>query len=224
MPVGTSPRRSTLLSDRSRRPGSADGGTPTIPRTFTYSSSTVVSQWQDKSGLNRHFNQGTVANQPNRNGTQNGHTTVLFDGTNDSLDCPSWAMTRPVSMFAVARNTAASGQRDILVTAADGRIYRTACTGTIDIYQGAVLSTGVQWGTTLFQLVYALFNAASSKIALNGGTETSGNAGTQPFNSGATTPVLVRPWAGPSSGRARSLRSSSTTGRPPWIASRSRRT
>ena len=32
--------------------------------TFSYSSGTVVSQWRDKSGLNNHVSQATVANQP----------------------------------------------------------------------------------------------------------------------------------------------------------------
>jgi len=46
------------------------------PASFTYSSGNVVSQWNDKSGLNRHLVQGTVAKQPTRSGTQNGHATV----------------------------------------------------------------------------------------------------------------------------------------------------
>jgi hypothetical protein len=53
--------------------------------TFTFSSSTIVSQWRDKSGNNRHLSQGTVGAQPNRNGTQNGLATVVFDGVDDSL-------------------------------------------------------------------------------------------------------------------------------------------
>lgn len=58
---------------------------PTDASTFTFSSSTVVSQWGDKSSSARHMAQGTVANQPNRNGTHNGLTTVTFDGSNDYL-------------------------------------------------------------------------------------------------------------------------------------------
>ena len=53
--------------------------------TFSYSSGTVVSQWRDKSGLNNHVAQSTVANQPSRSSTKNSRKTVVFDGSNDNL-------------------------------------------------------------------------------------------------------------------------------------------
>lgn len=48
--------------------------------TFSYSSTTVVSQWRDKSGLNNHVSQSTVASQPNRNVVKNSRKSVYFDG------------------------------------------------------------------------------------------------------------------------------------------------
>ena len=48
--------------------------------TFSYSSGTVVSQWRDKSGLNNHVSQATVANQPSRSTTKNSRKTLVFDG------------------------------------------------------------------------------------------------------------------------------------------------
>lgn len=48
--------------------------------TFSYSSGTVVSQWRDKSGLNNHVTQSTVASQPNRNTVKNSRKSVYFDG------------------------------------------------------------------------------------------------------------------------------------------------
>jgi hypothetical protein len=48
--------------------------------TFSYSSGTVVSQWRDKSGLNNHVAQSTVASQPNRNTVKNSRKSVYFDG------------------------------------------------------------------------------------------------------------------------------------------------
>lgn len=47
---------------------------------FVYSSGTVVSQWRDKSGLNNHVAQSTVASQPNRNVVKNSRKSVYFDG------------------------------------------------------------------------------------------------------------------------------------------------
>ena len=48
--------------------------------TFSYSSGAVVSQWRDKSGLNNHVAQSTVASQPNRNVVKNSRKSVYFDG------------------------------------------------------------------------------------------------------------------------------------------------
>lgn len=48
---------------------------------FTYSSGSLVSQWNDKSGNGRHVSQATGSKQPTRTGTQNGMSTVVFDAT-----------------------------------------------------------------------------------------------------------------------------------------------
>lgn len=49
---------------------------------FVYSSGTEVSQWRDKSGLNNHANQATVANQPSRNTVVNSRKSVNFSSAN----------------------------------------------------------------------------------------------------------------------------------------------
>ena len=67
--------------------------------TFTYSSGTVVSQWGDKSGNNRHLTQATTLNQPNRNGTRNGLSTVVFDGNNPWMATSAFTMTQPFTIF-----------------------------------------------------------------------------------------------------------------------------
>ena len=159
--------------------------------TFTYSSGTVVSQWNDKSGTAQHFAQATGANQPNRNGTQNGHTTVVFDGSTDTLSCSVAGMVHPVTMFAVARNTASSGQRNLISYSSDGRIFRTSG-GTIDIYQGSFLSSGTSWGTTDFHSVSAVFNGASSLIAVDGGSDTTGTSGGGSFDTGSAAVGALR--------------------------------
>ena len=47
---------------------------------------TNVSQWDDKSGNNRHATQGTAADQPTYSATGlNGKPSLLFDGTNDVM-------------------------------------------------------------------------------------------------------------------------------------------
>jgi hypothetical protein len=52
----------------------------TDPAQFTFSSSNVVSAWNDKSGNSNNFTQATVAYQPTRTSD-----LVIFDGSNDIL-------------------------------------------------------------------------------------------------------------------------------------------
>ena len=69
--------------------------------TFTYSSGTRVSQWDDKSGNARHFVQATSGSQPDRNATQNGLSAVTLKSsggttyfmTNSSYDWSAQAFT-----------------------------------------------------------------------------------------------------------------------------------
>ena len=74
---------------------------------FTYSSGNVVSQWNDRSGGNRHMIQATVANQPTRSGTQNGRPTVVFDGINDFMGTatPVTTATDNITMVVACKRT-----------------------------------------------------------------------------------------------------------------------
>ena len=84
---------------------------------FTYSSGSVVSQWNDKSGNARHASQGNTSFQPGRTGTINSLATVVFDGTNDFLSCalPTAVVTSgPWTAFAVVRPLSVAGDRNIL--------------------------------------------------------------------------------------------------------------
>lgn len=50
----------------------------------------VVSQWNDKSGNNRHATQSTAANRPTHNTSTVKSSHIVFDGANDSLNIASW--------------------------------------------------------------------------------------------------------------------------------------
>jgi hypothetical protein len=83
--------------------------------TFTFSSGNVVSQWSDKSANAYAFTQGTVANQPTRSTTLNSKSTLLYDGSNDSLVSTAAASTWTflsngdgASVFAVLKSTQSS--------------------------------------------------------------------------------------------------------------------
>lgn len=90
---------------------------------FTYSSGTVVSQWNDKSGNTRHLTQGTVLNQPTRSGTQNGLPTVVFDGSNDALSNSSIAGNSSGFTLFIAGKMGSG-------TSAYGRILSSSAGGT----------------------------------------------------------------------------------------------
>jgi hypothetical protein len=77
--------------------------------TFTFSSGTVVSQWNDKSGNGRNFAQATVANQPTRNtNIQNGYAGVI--GTaNDVLSTSYNWVNSAFTVFLVVKPSSTSG-------------------------------------------------------------------------------------------------------------------
>lgn len=149
--------------------------------TFTYSSGTLVSQWSDKSGSGRHMAQANTGRQPSRSGTINSKSAVVFDGAMTGMATAVGAtIPVPASLLVVARSTA-SGQRDVFMMIAsdldgDGRIFQTSG-GTIDIYQGAFLSTGASWGTTVAHAVAAVLGGGSSKIAADSAAWTTGSSG-----------------------------------------------
>jgi hypothetical protein len=73
--------------------------------TITLNGSTV-SQWNDKSGNNRHASQATAANQPTYSATGlNGKPTLTFDGLSDNLQAtiPSLANQNNISFFGVTQ-------------------------------------------------------------------------------------------------------------------------
>ena len=80
--------------------------------TFSYSSGSVVSQWNDKSGNSRHATQGTVANQPTRTASlMNSRAGVVFNGTSSFLNYTGsfLANTNYTIAAAVARTSNKSG-------------------------------------------------------------------------------------------------------------------
>jgi hypothetical protein len=81
---------------------------------FTFSSGTVVSQWNDLSSSGRNITQGTVANQPTRNTTMgsNALSALTFDGTNDVLTVTgltSYSGSMAIFVAADADNAASFG-------------------------------------------------------------------------------------------------------------------
>jgi len=90
---------------------------------FTYSSGSLVSQWNDKSGNARNYVQATVANQPTKQTAyQNGLDVVQFFAGSDFMNCNSFEWTNGNStVFMVYKNinalSAFQGAFGIAVTA-----------------------------------------------------------------------------------------------------------
>ena len=94
--------------------------------TITLNGSTV-SQWDDKSGNNRHATQGVAANQPTYSAAEfNGKPALTFDGTNDSLSIASTALfssgNADLSMFFVYNSIASSGYGTIFANFSEGNL------------------------------------------------------------------------------------------------------
>ena len=111
--------------------------------TFTFSSGSVVSQWNDKSGNGNHLTQGTVANQPGRTGTQNGLSTVVFDGSNDLMVCSTL-------------DTATSGATNLTIIAAYLRPT---------IANGALLGTQTSSSTKGIMIFHPSGSSLTTRIA-----------------------------------------------------------
>jgi hypothetical protein len=75
---------------------------------FTYSSGTVVSQWNDLSGNGYNFTQATLVYQPNRNATQNGLSAVTFAGDFLANAALNWGASNS-TLFLVGKENKALG-------------------------------------------------------------------------------------------------------------------
>lgn len=136
--------------------------------TFTYSSGVVVSQWNDKSGNARHFTQSTVANQPSRNGTQNGRTTVAFDGSNDYMDTGSFTVSQPFTVLFVAKGR--TGNHGLLGSVG-GSLQMFDDTANFKMEANGTSATAFARTTSWCSLIF-VFNGSSS-IAYKDGTASS---------------------------------------------------
>lgn len=86
----------------------ADAGTFTL-------SGTSITQWNDKSGNNRHATQSVAANKPTYTANSlNGQAVVTFDGSNDSFSVPAFTGSRIQSTLVVFKTSNAALNQHIL--------------------------------------------------------------------------------------------------------------
>lgn len=156
---------------------------------FTFGTGSKVAQWNDKSGNGHHVAQATAGLQPDRSGTQNGLSTVVFDGTDDQLQTTNYDVEQRCTIFAVV-NATDTAQSKVLVSCGnnDYLLYATsaeAYTGYLDnnFTNQAISATG-QTGP---KVVVARWHAADRRIRVNG-VETTG---TNTCPSGTATDLAI---------------------------------
>ena len=171
--------------------------------TFTYSSGTSVSAWNSIVG-SYSLTQGTALNQPSRSGTVNGLSSVVFDGSNDSLSVANFDLTPGGQAFSVwAVLTATSGANRVIAeqstdfnNVAGAFLLIRSSVNKVDLnkrgagvgdYSGFT-SDGTL--TTTAKAIVASHNGALStdetELRLNAST-----AGTRPFNNNTNSNNVI---------------------------------
>lgn len=151
--------------------------------TFTYSSGTLVSQWDDKSGNGNHATQGTASKQPSRSVTIGGVDAVSFDGDDNDMTITNLALSQPYWLWLVWDYRTTENYTDALGTTGATSIMRPNQGGSFRlIYSGSVfqlasIATGVHcWG------VY--FAGTSTYDRLDGAASTTGDPGSPGVSAG----------------------------------------
>ena len=114
--------------------------------TFTYSSGSFVSQWNDKSGLNYHFTQSVTGRYPVRTTVSNGKPGVSFTDFNYILFNTTLPFPTNYSVFIVGYTSTTGGSALIAPDANSSTFYfGTAGTGTNLLTR---VGTGPSWNST----------------------------------------------------------------------------
>jgi len=155
--------------------------------TFSYSSGSIVSQWDDLSGNNYNFSQAVSTYQPDRQlAVQNGLPSVYFAG--DNLTNTSWDWSGSAfTVFAVVKNRTSPVYDGILsrgvlnslqlgydnanhfaiskvgTATTSSNLTNTGSNADVIVYQSSGISSG-----NIFVDVYKNGTAGSSSLALTG--------------------------------------------------------
>jgi hypothetical protein len=118
---------------------------------FSYSSGTIVSQWNDKSANAYHFTQATVANQPSRNATQNSLDAVTFGSDSLKNTSLNWGASASTLFFV--------GKEDKTLGTGFQNIFTTG-TGATDQWGYGITSDGTSEYLAIFDIAqgYAAFD------------------------------------------------------------------
>lgn len=145
--------------------------------TITQTDGSAVTSLADQSGHSRTATQGASGNQPiikNALAAFNGHNAIRFDGANDVLDTATFTISQPTTVLIVAKYASmSSGVMFDSITPINHDIRHNG--SNWQAYAGSAL-VGPAANTSL-HVIITQFNGASSKLWIDGGAATSGNAG-----------------------------------------------
>ncbi|MBT3570375.1 MAG: DUF2341 domain-containing protein, partial [Opitutae bacterium] len=154
--------------------------------TITHTAS-AVSQWKDKSGNNVHAAQSTASKKPMlSSGTQNGLSTILFDGVDDYFSASSLSISQSYTIFAVAKTTGGSGRDyifDGITNNGNRSLIALNSNGKVQLWASSWANSNLNTPSGFFTLS-ALFDSASSQLSLNGTTVGSLNTGNFSLSNG----------------------------------------
>lgn len=123
----------------------------------------ACSAWADQSGNGWHASQGTAGNRPSIS-TADGYASLLFNGTNSSLQVPSITATAGVrTVYAVIKPTTLRGLFDTQT----GRLFVGATGDLHRIYDTGLRDTGVSVSTSRQRVAYEI-NGGTFTLRRNG--------------------------------------------------------
>jgi hypothetical protein len=147
--------------------------------TFSFGVGTLVSVWGDKNGGVNSLLQGNATKQPNRNGSQNGRTTVVFDGSRCvRQSAPTGDFAQPLTVASAFKADNADTAQRILINfgQAGFLVHGWYTEATWRIYADFVLDSNV-FDDALWHTGISVINGASSLIILDGSQIGSGDSG-----------------------------------------------
>ena len=169
---------------------------------------TVISQWNDLSGNDRHLSQTDPTKRPVYK-TDNTNGIPVLNFTGDYLDTALFSsfLAQPITVYAVSYSSGPAGQ--VYQHIFDGTNTHTCLfirdnsynisNGRYEIHAGATVASGVYRDLTKPIVTSAVFNTTSSSISMNGLTPGVGNGGTAGLNAlrvGAEWNTPASPWQG----------------------------
>jgi len=144
---------------------------------------TGVSVWADQKG-SQNFVQATTTKQPAYSATSgaNGLDGITFDGVDNNLKATGITLTQPFQIMMVFKQPTWVSNDKIFVGFSGATIQISqkyaGASGDIDLAAGTAYVCTTNFPTSSFYYFESLFSGASSYIAKNNGTPTTGNPGT----------------------------------------------